>query len=72
MNLLIESLRIAIEKATNATAQNNQGVLSICTAYTSSDEILNAVQDPAMSKALWLTGQRRSKKIMVSVWMTLN
>lgn len=42
--LLDESVRLAAEKATAATAGNSKGVLSICIAYTSSNEIVNLVE----------------------------
>ncbi|CAM8952479.1 unnamed protein product [Rhodiola kirilowii] len=45
LKLLNESVRLAAEKAMKATAHNNQAVLSICIAYTSTDEVLHAVQE---------------------------
>lgn len=45
LNLLKESVRVAAEKAMKATAHNNQAVLSICIAYTSTNEILYAMEE---------------------------
>lgn len=45
LKLLNKSVRLAAEKAMAATAGNSKAVLSICVAYTSTDEIANAVQE---------------------------
>ncbi|MCL7034621.1 hypothetical protein MKW94_001229 [Papaver nudicaule] len=45
LKLLSEKARAAAEKAMAATAKNNNVVLLICVAYSSTDEILNAVQE---------------------------
>ncbi|XP_077231971.1 dehydrodolichyl diphosphate synthase CPT3-like [Tasmannia lanceolata] len=45
LNLLDEPVRIAAEKAMSATAGNTRAVLSICVAYTCTDEIVHAVQE---------------------------
>uniref|UniRef100_A0A7N0USP8 Alkyl transferase n=1 Tax=Kalanchoe fedtschenkoi TaxID=63787 RepID=A0A7N0USP8_KALFE len=42
LNLLDDSVRAAAEKAMLATASNNQAVLCVCIAYTSTDEIAHA------------------------------
>ncbi|CAM8908102.1 unnamed protein product [Rhodiola kirilowii] len=42
LNILDDSVRAAAEKAMLATARNNQAVLCICIAYTSTDEIAHA------------------------------
>lgn len=45
LRLLNKSVRLAAEKAMAATAGNSKAVLSICVAYTSTDEIVHAVQE---------------------------
>ncbi|XP_026446124.1 dehydrodolichyl diphosphate synthase 6-like [Papaver somniferum] len=45
LKLLSETARAAAEKAMAATAKNNTVVLLICVAYSSTDEIVNAVQE---------------------------
>ncbi|KAI5678482.1 hypothetical protein M9H77_09432 [Catharanthus roseus] len=50
LNLLSESVRFAAERAMAATAGNSDAVLSICVAYTSTDEILHAVQECCQEK----------------------
>lgn len=45
LNLLDESVRLAAEKAMAATSSNTKSVLSICIAYTSTNEIMNAVKE---------------------------
>ncbi|KAH0993552.1 hypothetical protein GBA52_005035 [Prunus armeniaca] len=45
LKLLSEPVRLAAERAMEATANNSRGVLSICIAYTSTDEIVHAVQE---------------------------
>ncbi|PWA49660.1 Di-trans-poly-cis-decaprenylcistransferase-like protein [Artemisia annua] len=45
LKLLSKSARLAAERAMDATSMNNNIVLSICVAYTSTDEILHAVQE---------------------------
>ncbi|KAL8130898.1 hypothetical protein AgCh_006994 [Apium graveolens] len=42
--------RLAAERAMAATAYNSKAVLSICIAYTSTDEILHAVQESCEEK----------------------
>ncbi|KAL5706144.1 ditrans,polycis-polyprenyl diphosphate synthase [(2E,6E)-farnesydiphosphate specific] [Ranunculus cassubicifolius] len=44
LKLLPEPVRLAAEKAMAATAKNNKAFLSICVAYTSTDEIVHAVR----------------------------
>ncbi|XAR61109.1 Rubber cis-polyprenylcistransferase [Bertholletia excelsa] len=44
LRLLNKSVRSAAERAMAATANNTKGVLLICIAYTSRDEIVHAVQ----------------------------
>ncbi|XP_059654151.1 dehydrodolichyl diphosphate synthase CPT3-like [Cornus florida] len=48
--LLSEPVREAAKKAMEATAANSKAVLSICVAYTSTDEIANAVQQSCKEK----------------------
>ncbi|KAL6993365.1 ditrans,polycis-polyprenyl diphosphate synthase [(2E,6E)-farnesyl] [Sarracenia purpurea var. burkii] len=50
LKLLNESVRTAAEKAMIATAKNTKFVLLICVAYTSSDEMVNAVQESCRDK----------------------
>ncbi|PON50011.1 Decaprenyl diphosphate synthase-like [Parasponia andersonii] len=45
LKLLNEPVRLAAEKAMKATAKNNKATLLVCVAYTSCDEILNAIQE---------------------------
>ncbi|GFZ13522.1 undecaprenyl pyrophosphate synthetase family protein [Actinidia rufa] len=45
LKLLSKSVRLAAERAMAATASNSKAVLSICVAYTSTDEIVHAVQE---------------------------
>ncbi|CAI9093025.1 OLC1v1028426C4 [Oldenlandia corymbosa var. corymbosa] len=45
LKLVSKSVRLAAERAMAATAGNSKAVLSICLAYTSTDEIVHAVQD---------------------------
>lgn len=45
LKLLSKPVRLAAERAMVATSGNSKSVLSICLAYTSSDEILHAVQE---------------------------
>jgi ditrans,polycis-polyprenyl diphosphate synthase len=44
LELLSEPVRLAAERAMMATAKNSNAVLSICVAYTSTNEIVHAVQ----------------------------
>ncbi|KAK2372938.1 Undecaprenyl pyrophosphate synthetase family protein [Trifolium repens] len=50
MQLLTEPVRVAAEKAMRVTAKNQERVLLICVAYTSTDEILHAVQESCKDK----------------------
>lgn len=50
LKLLDDSVRLAAEKAMAATAGNSKAVLSICIAYTSTDEIVNAVEQSCKEK----------------------
>ncbi|XP_050364486.1 dehydrodolichyl diphosphate synthase CPT3-like [Argentina anserina] len=50
LKLLSEPVRLAAERAMLATANNSRGVLSICLAYTSTDEIVHAVQESCEQK----------------------
>ncbi|XP_076952387.1 dehydrodolichyl diphosphate synthase CPT3-like [Bidens hawaiensis] len=50
LKLLNKPVRLAAERAMNATAKNSKAVLSICIAYTSTDEILHAVQESCDEK----------------------
>ncbi|GAB4830518.1 Dehydrodolichyl diphosphate synthase cpt3 [Ancistrocladus abbreviatus] len=44
LTLLSESVRLSAERVMAATASNSKAVLSICVAYTSSNEIVHAAQ----------------------------
>ncbi|KAK9162644.1 hypothetical protein Syun_003546 [Stephania yunnanensis] len=48
--LLNEQVRAAAKKAMAATAKNDKAVLSICVAYTSTDEIVHAIQESYYEK----------------------
>nr|AXQ39828.1 cis-transferase [Panax ginseng] len=50
LKLLSKPVRLAAERAMIATADNSKAVLSICIAYTSTDEILHAVQESCEEK----------------------
>lgn len=50
LKLLNEPVRVAAEKVMTATANNTKAVLSICIAYSSSVEILHAVQESCKDK----------------------
>ncbi|XAR73060.1 Rubber cis-polyprenylcistransferase [Bertholletia excelsa] len=50
LKLLRESVREAAKKAMMVTATNSRAVLSICIAYTSTDEIANAVRESCEEK----------------------
>ncbi|XVE92719.1 hypothetical protein REPUB_Repub01dG0123800 [Reevesia pubescens] len=45
LKLLSELVRLAAERAMLATAKNSKAVLSVCIAYTSTNEIVHAVQE---------------------------
>ncbi|XP_031287221.1 dehydrodolichyl diphosphate synthase 6-like [Pistacia vera] len=50
LKLLSEPVRLAAERAMLATAKNSKAVLSICVAYTSTNEIVNAVEESVEEK----------------------
>ncbi|GAB2282261.1 Dehydrodolichyl diphosphate synthase cpt3 [Dionaea muscipula] len=50
LTLLSETVRLAAERAMKATAGNSKGVLSICIAYTSTNEIVHAVEESFQEK----------------------
>lgn len=50
LNLLNEPVRVAAENAMRATAKNTKCALLICVAYTSTDEIVHAVQESCLDK----------------------
>ncbi|XP_059655008.1 dehydrodolichyl diphosphate synthase CPT3-like [Cornus florida] len=56
LTLLSERIREASKKAMEATAANSKAVLSICVAYTSTDEIANAVQQSCKEKCDKIAG----------------
>ncbi|XVF62286.1 hypothetical protein PTKIN_Ptkin08bG0205300 [Pterospermum kingtungense] len=50
LKLLSEPVRAAAEKVMRVTANNNKAVLLVCVAYTSSDEIVHAVEESCKDK----------------------
>ncbi|XP_022758390.1 dehydrodolichyl diphosphate synthase 6-like [Durio zibethinus] len=50
LKLLSEPVRLAAERAMLATAKNSKAVLSICVAYTSTNEIVHAIQESCEEK----------------------
>lgn len=50
LNLVPKSVRLAAERAMASTAGNSRAILSICMAYTSTDEIVHAVQEACDEK----------------------
>ncbi|KAK4430362.1 Dehydrodolichyl diphosphate synthase 6 [Sesamum alatum] len=50
LKLLHEPVRLAAEKAMKATSNNNNSILLICVAYTSTDEIAHAAQESCEDK----------------------
>ncbi|KAK6116512.1 hypothetical protein DH2020_049750 [Rehmannia glutinosa] len=50
LELLSKPVKLAAKKAMNATANNSKAVLSICIAYTSTDEIVHAVEETCNKK----------------------
>ena len=50
LQLLSRPVRLAAERAMVATADNSKAVLTICVAYTSTDEILHSVQKSCEEK----------------------
>ncbi|XP_010531001.1 PREDICTED: dehydrodolichyl diphosphate synthase 6 [Tarenaya hassleriana] len=50
LKLLSDPVRAAAEKVMKATAKNSRVVLLVCVAYTSTDEIVNAVEQSCLNK----------------------
>ncbi|PRQ47222.1 putative rubber cis-polyprenylcistransferase [Rosa chinensis] len=50
LKLLSEPVRVAAENAMKATANNSNATLLICVAYTSTDEIVHAVEESCKEK----------------------
>ncbi|KAK1397865.1 Alkyl transferase [Heracleum sosnowskyi] len=50
LQLLSEPVRLAAERAMVATAENSKAVLTICVAYSATDEILHAVRESCEEK----------------------
>lgn len=50
LKLLDNSVRLTAEKAMAATASNSRAVLLVCIAYTSTNEIMNAVEESCKEK----------------------
>lgn len=50
LKLLSEPVRLAAERAMLATAKNSKAVLSVCIAYTSTNEIVHAIQESCEEK----------------------
>ncbi|BFG21862.1 hypothetical protein CerSpe_081360 [Prunus speciosa] len=51
LKLLSEPVRLAAERAMEAIANNSRGVVSICIAYNSTDEIVHDVQELCEEKS---------------------
>nr|XP_043626411.1 dehydrodolichyl diphosphate synthase CPT3-like [Erigeron canadensis] len=67
LELLSKSLRLAAEKAMDVTAKNSRSVLSICVAYTSTDEILHAVQESCEDRIKVLNESKHHEKDTIDV-----
>ncbi|XP_020251467.1 dehydrodolichyl diphosphate synthase 6-like [Asparagus officinalis] len=50
LKLLSDPVRLAVEKAMTTTAKNTGPVLSVCVAYTSTDEIMHAIEESCTKK----------------------
>nr|QIQ56020.1 cis-prenyl transferase 7 [Eremophila drummondii] len=50
LNLLSEPVRLAAKRAMDASKSNSKAVLSICIAYTSTDEIVHAIEETCEEK----------------------
>lgn len=50
LKLLSEPVRLAAEKAMTITAKNSGPVFSVCVAYTSTDEIVHAIEESCAEK----------------------
>jgi len=50
LKLLSEPVRLAAEKAMSSTAKNTGPVLSVCVAYTSTDEIMHSIEESCTEK----------------------
>lgn len=50
LKLLSKPVRLAAEKAMNATAHNSRAVLAICIAYTSTDEMAHSIEESCKEK----------------------
>lgn len=61
LQLLTEPVRAAVEKAMRITAHNDQRVLLICVAYTSRNEIVNAVQECFKEKCNQVQASKEAK-----------
>lgn len=57
LDLLSDSVRSAAERAMVATACNSKATLSICVAYTSTDEIVHAVEQSCEEKRYRINGK---------------
>ncbi|KAK9063626.1 hypothetical protein SSX86_017497 [Deinandra increscens subsp. villosa] len=67
LKLLTKPVRLAAERAMDATAKNSKAVLSICIAYTSTDEILHSVEESCEEKRVKvgvLNGKRHEKDVI--------
>ncbi|XP_023749459.1 dehydrodolichyl diphosphate synthase CPT3 [Lactuca sativa] len=62
LKLLSKPVRLAAEKAMEATAKNSRAVLLICIAYTSTDEIFHAVLESCEEKR-----DKKGEKSMIDV-----
>ncbi|XP_042019976.1 dehydrodolichyl diphosphate synthase CPT3-like [Salvia splendens] len=62
LKLLSKPVRLAAERAMNATAHNSTATLAICIAYTSTDEITNSVEEACKVKMDELGGNETDSK----------
>ncbi|XP_057791744.1 dehydrodolichyl diphosphate synthase CPT3-like isoform X1 [Salvia miltiorrhiza] len=62
LKLLSKPVRLAAERAINATAHNSRAVLAICIAYTSTDEIAHSVEETCKEKWDELGGNATDSK----------
>ncbi|KAL3820171.1 hypothetical protein ACJIZ3_006076 [Penstemon smallii] len=65
LKLLSESVKLSAEKAMEATTHNSKVVLLVCIAYTSTDEILHAVEESCREKrAEFRKGMENSESLI--------
>lgn len=67
LSLLPESIRLEIDQVMASTKKNNDLVLSICVAYTSTDEIVHAIQESCTEKLAKVEGEIHGGEGVVTV-----